>query len=114
MIIAERQVESTEIIELQGELDASTTAEVRAELRRRLASGKTRFILDLSNVPFLDSSGLSVLVTTLKTAREMGGDIALLSPSAQAKALIELTRLHRIFEIFDGEDDAVAAYTARA
>ena len=110
MQILERRLESSDIISLEGDLDASTTAEVRAELRRRLRGGKTRFILDISKVDFIDSSGLSVLVTALKSAREMGGDIALLNPTAQAKALIELTRLHRIFEIYEDEDDAVAAF----
>ena len=111
MLIAERRVEFVDIVALDGEMNASTAVAVRAELKSRMAEGKIRFILDISRVPFLDSCGLSVLVTALKTAREMGGDISLLNPSKQAKELIQLTRLHRIFRIFDDEDDAVSEYS---
>ena len=110
MTIIERKVELSNIIGLDGELDSSTTAYVRAELRKRIQEGQVRFILDLSGVPFLDSSGLSVLVNSLKAARERGGDIVLLKPSKQVKTLIELTRLHRVFTVFDNEDDAVSAH----
>ena len=110
--IAERRIESAQIVALEGELDAASSAQTRTELRERLKKGQIRFVIDLSAVPFLDSSGLSVLVTVLKAAREQGGDIALLSPVPQVRSLLELTRLHRVFEVFEHEDDAVAAFGA--
>jgi len=52
-------------------------------------------------VTFIDSTGLSVLITALKRARSLGGDVRLRAPSHQVFKVLELTRLHQVFEIED-------------
>jgi anti-sigma B factor antagonist len=63
--------------------------------------------MDLKNVDFIDSSGLSVLVSALKTMRLKNGYLALLNLSSEVKTLVELTRLHQIFDIFEEEELAI-------
>ena len=75
-------------------------------------SGRARILIDLSRVGFVDSSGLSVLVTALKAARAAGGDVAVLRPAAQARALLELTRLHEVMTVFEDETTAVETLLA--
>jgi anti-sigma B factor antagonist len=104
-----RTVGSVEIVSLDGRLDASAAPEVRRHLRSIVDVGKTRLLIDLGAVSFVDSSGLSVLVTALKLARGAGGDVAILKPTADVRALLELTRLHLVFQIFEDEGTAVAA-----
>lgn len=72
-------------------------------------AGRVRLVLDSSAVGFVDSTGLSVLVTAFKKARSGGGDVGLVGITDSARSLIELTRLQSAFAMFDDVDTAVAA-----
>ncbi len=98
---------TTEIVRLTGSLDASATQKVREELDGLCQSDRPKIIIDLEKVQFIDSSGLSVLVATLKKARNKGGDVVLINLSSSVRSIIELTRLHRILEICDSEQAAL-------
>ena len=74
-----------------------------------LAAGESRFILDLEEVPMVDSSGIGVLVRFLTAAKQKGGSIKLLNP---AKMVIQTFKLVRILNIFDVYDDPAAAITS--
>jgi len=82
-------------------------AETRNSLKSLVAQGHHRLILDLEHVDFIDSSGLSVLVSTLKSAQAEEGNVILLNPSDGVRSLIELTRLHQVFEIFEDKEAAI-------
>ncbi len=86
----------------------ANSAELRNEIQDLVDGGQRYFILDLSRVEFVDSSGLSVLVSALKAVSPSDGEVVLLRPTDNVRALIELTRLHQIFEIF--EDQAAAIF----
>jgi anti-sigma B factor antagonist len=79
----------------------------RHAIRDVIDGGRVRIVMDMTGVEFVDSSGLSVLISALKSARKVGGDVSLSGPSAEVQALIELTRLHHLFEIFADERAAV-------
>jgi anti-sigma B factor antagonist len=65
-------------------------------------------IVDLSDVPFMDSSGLGVIVGCLKRLRESGGDLALVTmPGSPPSKLLSLTGLDRAIPTFESPDDAV-------
>jgi anti-sigma B factor antagonist len=107
MILARRAVGGVEVVSLPARLDATAAPEIRKELRAVIDGGRRHLLLDLSAITFMDSSGLSVLVTALKAARAAGGDVSLLHLTPPVQSLLELTRLHRVFSIFDGEDEAL-------
>ena len=81
------------------ELNASNAAAFRDQARAALQPNHTRLDLDFAQLRFLDSSGLGALLSLHKILRTQGGILKLLNPSAAVTQLIELTRLHRVFEI---------------
>lgn len=108
MKLTHRKIDRTDIVTLAGRLTAAEAPNTRRELAAIIEQGDGRSVLDLSELIFLDSSGLSVLISALKAARSKGGDVVLASPTPNVQALIELTRLHQVFEIFAATDLAVA------
>ena len=100
---------AVDVVELPARLDAAAAPELRGAIADLLARQRTRLVLDLGRVTFCDSSGVSVLLTALKGARDAGGAVALLRLTPAASRVIQLTRIHQAFPIFDDEDAAVAA-----
>lgn len=95
-----------DIAMLAGRLVMADVSQVRQRLLTTVEQGKRKLVLDLSEVAFMDSSGLSVLVSVFKAARLKNGGVVLLHPTV--RSLIELTRLQQIFAIFDDETAALA------
>ena len=91
-------------------LDANNSEELKTELNRLFGSGSKDLIVDLKEVRFIDSSGLGVLVSGFKNASTRQGTIKLSGLQTQVKSMFELTRLHRVFDIFPTVDDALESY----
>jgi len=106
--LARRPAGTAEVVSLSGTLDAWSEPEARAALKEILGEGRTRLVLDLSKVRRIDSSGLSALISVLKSARSAQGDVVLLSPSPAVVSVLRLTRLDQILEAFDDEAAALA------
>ena len=98
---------TVELIQLPKRLVMANAAETREYLKQLVARGRNHLVLDLQQVEFIDSSGLSVLVSALKAAQAEDGEVVLLHPSNGVRSLIELTRLHQVFEIFEDQDAAI-------
>lgn len=107
MVVTHRTVDGIDVIALAGRLVMADVPQVRQRLLETVERGGGKLILDLAEVGFMDSSGLSVLVSTFKAARLKGGEVVLLHPSPTVRSLIELTRLQQIFSIFDDENMAL-------
>lgn len=82
-----------------AELCSTTSRQWKERVTKDLASQQNEISIDLSKTRFIDSSGLGVLLSLNKTLRAKGGLLKLLNPSSAVAQLIELTRLHRVFEI---------------
>ena len=96
-----------ELVSLPAQLVMANAPEARRAIRHLVDTGRTRLVLDLTSVDFIDSSGLSVLVSTLKAVQDKEGKVVLLNPSDEVRSLIELTRLHQVFDIFEDRDAAI-------
>ena len=81
------------------ELVAANAAQVRDEIRAALPATAIYRDLDLSALTFLDSSGLGTLISLHKTMRSRNGAVRLIKPAPNVQQILELTRLHRVFEI---------------
>jgi len=88
-------------------LDAHNSPDLKAEMNRLFDSGSINLLIDLKEVRFIDSSGLGVLVSGFKNASTRHGSIKLSGLQTQVKSMFELTRLHRVFDIFATTDDAL-------
>ena len=86
-------------VRLLGELDMSTAPRLRDELARLTSDGARLVTLDLSDLAFIDSTGLSTLITALKHLRQQGGDLALRSPTPGTRKVLEITGLTQVFSI---------------
>jgi stage II sporulation protein AA (anti-sigma F factor antagonist) len=93
---------SSAAVVLVGRLDAVEAPAVRAELDRVLRAGGSRLVVDLVAVTFVDSAGLAALVRARRDARQLGGDIVLISPSDRdALRVFGLTQFDEVFRMVD-------------
>ena len=108
MKMSHRKIDTIDLVELSGRLVMADAPEARKQLKSIIEQGNGKLIVDLSDVSFMDSSGLSVLVSAFKQTRTMDGDVVLLNPGPAVRTLIELTRMQQVFDIVDDEAAAVA------
>ena len=102
-----RERGTVDIISVVGRIDTASAAVARETFKARLDAGQKRFLVDLSEISHVDSTGLSFLVNLLKTARAQSGDVALLNPSEAVIDLLELVKLHQLFDIYSDEQLAL-------
>lgn len=110
MQISIRRIDKTAILELTGAIDLSSSPEVRKILLRELRESRTsRVILNLEKVKYIDSSGVASLVEGLKASRDIGSRLLLFGLSPIVRQVLQLTRLLKIFEIYENEQQALSA-----
>jgi anti-sigma B factor antagonist len=100
---------SVNIVSLNGALNARSAEEAKQTFRDLVEQGVTKVIVNLKDVPFIDSSGLASLVSGLKTLGGEASNLKLAAPQSQARLLFELTMFDRVFEIHDTVDDAMTS-----
>jgi len=88
-------------------LDAHNSAELKSAVQKLFEDGKKNVLVDLKDVRFIDISGLGALVSGFKNAISHQGNLKLSSLQSQVKSMFELTRLHRVFEIFPSSVEAI-------
>ena len=87
------------VFRLDGTLTASEANHLKQEVRAVLAGGPPRVVLDLAGVEFVDSTGLGALVALHKSALEGGGSVRPRRLGSNVRAVLELTRLHRVLHV---------------
>ena len=91
-------------------LDAHNSSELKTEMQKLFDGGTRNILVDLQEVRFIDSSGLGALVSGFKNAISHQGNLKLSTLQTQVKSMFELTRLHRVFEIFPSAAEALDNY----
>jgi len=91
-------------------LDAHNSGDLKSEMQKLFVEGNKNILVDLKDVRFIDSSGLGALVSGFKNAISHQGSLKLSSLQPQVKSMFELTRLHRVFEIFASTSEALDNY----
>jgi anti-sigma B factor antagonist len=97
------------VLQVAGEIDAYTAPMLREQLRELAAKGAVHLIADLSQVSFLDSTGLGVLVGALKRLREAGGSLTLMIIAPRILRLFQITGLTKVFAIHPSVTGAITA-----
>jgi len=95
------------------ELDAGNIVEFKRDIAPTLEAN-TKVVLDLSRLRFTDSSGLGSFLSCLRKLNAKGGDLKLCGITRQVRTVIELVRMHRIFDIHETKEEAVRAFRALA
>ncbi|MDM8526655.1 STAS domain-containing protein [Anaerolineales bacterium HSG24] len=102
----EAVTEKATIVAFNGALNARSAEDAKQTFRDLVEKGVKQVIVNLADVPFIDSSGLAALVSGLKTLGGEPANLKLAAPQSQARLLFELTMFDRVFEIHDELDDA--------
>ena len=97
------------VLPLAGDIDLSSAPALRAELGGATEVSPARVVLDLSELDFIDSTGLGVLVGALRRVRGGGGDIRLASARSGIERVFVVTGLDRVFRLFPSVEEAAEA-----
>jgi anti-sigma B factor antagonist len=98
------------IVQFNGKaLDAANSKEFKSAIESLLRP-QAKLVFDLNKVEFMDSTGLGALVSCLRRAHIAEGEIKLCGITKPVRVLLELVRMHRVFEIFNNPDEAVSSY----
>ena len=110
MQIATRQTGVATIVDVKGDIDLYNSPEMRKVILEELRDKRTaRLVINLTQVRYIDSSGVASLVEGLKTSKTLGSRFMLFGLSPAAREVLELSRLIRVFEVFESEDLALKA-----
>jgi anti-sigma B factor antagonist len=108
--ISARHVDKATIFDVSGDIDLANSPEIRKALLREVRENRTpRVVMNLSKVRYIDSSGVASLVEGLKASRDLGLRFILFGLSPSAREVLQLSRLLKIFEVYDNEDQALAS-----
>ena len=113
MQITQRRAGDVVILDLKGNLVRGVGDEMlRDAVDRLLADRSGKLLINLSDVTFLDSSGIGELVSCYTTTKNQGGQLKLLNLTKKIKDLLSITKLLTVFETFDDEGSALASFGA--
>lgn len=113
--ISSRSQNDVAVVTVGGEIDLYTAPQLRNELVGALEEGARRLVVDMSRTEFCDSTGISVLLSAMKRARDKGGDLELVAPKPAVMKVLEVTGLDEVFTIHPDLDGLpVAAGTGNA
>ena len=96
------------VVEVTGEIDVYTAPALREELSSLIDAESTDIVVDLTQVSFMDSTGLGVLVGALKKVRTLGGDLQLVISQEKILKVFRITALTQVFSIHATVDEALA------
>jgi anti-sigma B factor antagonist len=108
MKIQVRSVDKVSIIDCQGDVDLYSSTDLRENLLGQLKSGAPSVLVNMTGVTYIDSSGIATLVEGLQLSRETKAHFGLFGLRQNARSVLELARLHKVFALFDNEQDALA------
>ena len=99
------------VVDLSGKITIGEGDVVlRETVETLLKEGRSKIVLNLSRISYMDSAGIGELVACYKRSREKGGQLKLLNPSGKVYDLLQLTKLEEIFETFRDEGEAIQSF----
>ena len=102
--------QSIELIILSGELiDKNQATELLAEIDVKLQAGNNKIAIDLSELKYMNSSGLNVLIQLLTKTRNNGGDSVIFNVGKKVNDLLVITKLNTLFKVVDSKTEAIKA-----
>jgi anti-sigma B factor antagonist len=108
MDVSTREVGNATIVDIVGDITLYNSPEVRRVLLSLLKEKRVlRVIVNLERVKYIDSAGVASLVEGLKTSRDLNSGFALYGLSRTTREVLELTRLIKVFEVHDNEEEAL-------
>jgi len=108
LVLKSRRLDDVVILDLSGRITMGEgTLILRNQIQKLLSAGDRKFLLNLEDVNYIDSSGLGELVTSFTTVRNQGGLLKLLNLTRRVQDLLQITKLLTVFETFNSEAEAL-------
>jgi anti-sigma B factor antagonist len=115
MKIEQRAVGDVVVLDVKGRVTLGEGDELlKDKVNSLLNQGKNKIVLNLAEVPYVDSAGLGEIVRTYTTVSRQGGSLKLLNLTKRITDLLSITKLLTVFETFDAENDAVRSFSQSA
>jgi anti-sigma B factor antagonist len=109
MEISTRHHDKVTIFDVSGDIDFANSPELRKSVLREIQKNRPPcVVINLSKVHYLDSSGVATLVEGLKASRDLGSRFILFGLSTAAHEIFKLSRLNKVFEVYENEEQALA------
>jgi anti-sigma B factor antagonist len=106
-----RDLDDIRLIEISGKITiGSGDVKIRELISSSLDDGKAKILLNLSGVNAIDSSGIGEMVACYTTVTNRGGQLKLLKLSPKINDILQVTQLITVFDVFDTEEEAIAAF----
>ena len=110
--IEERVVDEVTVLDLKGKVTLGEGDEaLKDKINSLLLQNRKRILLNLANVPYIDSAGLGEIVRTYTTVSRQGGQLKLVNLTKRITDLLMITKLLTVFETFDTEPEALQSYS---
>jgi anti-sigma B factor antagonist len=109
--ISNRQVGDVTVVDATGRITLGEGASVFRDMIRDLATkGNKKILINLSDVSYIDSSGIGEMVSSFTTVTNHGGQLKLLGLTKRVKDLLQITKLYTVFEVFEDESSAIRSF----
>jgi anti-sigma B factor antagonist len=113
--IDERVIGNVTVLDVAGRLTMEQAAQhLKDKINSLVSQERTEIVVNLRNVPYIDSGGLGQLVASFASVRKAGGVLKLLNVGSRNNDLLSITRLVTVFESFDSEAESVQSFKAVA
>ena len=110
MNITEEKIQDIIFCKVEGEININTSPQLRKSFEDLIKSGSKKIIIDFSSVLYIDSSGLATLIELFQRLKKTDGKLRICNMSERVRNVFEVTKLHKLFEIYDNRDLALEGF----
>ncbi|GHA05244.1 anti-sigma factor antagonist [Streptomyces tauricus] len=100
--------EDVVLLTVEGHLDIDTATGLQHHLANQFQHGRRHFLLDLAAVPFMDSSGMNIIIRAYQQTRELDGSVHIISPTPPVRRILDLTGVSITVPVTDSVEDSLA------
>ncbi len=113
LLMVEKLVGGVLVLDLRGRVTLGEETEaLRERIKRLIAAGHLKMVLNLEELAYIDSSGLSTLISSFVSVRNQGGQLKLLRLTRRVSDVMQITKLSTVFEIYDSMEDVQRSFAA--
>jgi anti-sigma B factor antagonist len=111
-IVKTRQIDGVAVVDVSGRITLGEgSSSVRDSLRELIGKGEKKILLNLSEVSYIDSSGIGELVSAYTTISNQGGTLKLIGLTKRVKDLLQITKLYTVFDVHEDEAHAIRSFS---
>jgi anti-sigma B factor antagonist len=111
IVVKTREANGVSILDVSGRITLGEgSSALRDAIRERSGKGHQKILINLSDVSYMDSSGMGMLVSGFATVTNQGGQLKLMNVTNRVKDLLLITKLYTVFEVYDDERSALRSF----